>query len=102
MFAYTDPVELIRDHGMSLFTGRVRSKGVVAFLEPSEAAVDQFVAANRDVKEILFVANSEGKLSKEQLDFFNVLRSRYAQFGVSVDTTTRERALTREGPELSR
>jgi hypothetical protein len=98
---FLDPFSAMKRHGQDLFSTRNRPTGILVLLEPNQREVDIFVAQNPKLKELVFVHSASKENHKGELDFFNVLKARYASFGISMQITTPERAFTRGGPELS-
>jgi hypothetical protein len=100
-FVFTDPLALLKQNKVQLFSEFPRRDGIIGLLDPHTAPVDSFVAANRNIKEIFIVSSGSPQHKGIELDFFNVLKSRYAKYGIEVDTISHEKALSRGGPELS-
>ena len=101
-FVFLEPFSAMKRHGQDLFSMRSRTNGILVLLEPEKTQVDIFVARDRNLKELVFVHSGSKESHKAELDFFNTLKARYASFDIKVEITTHEKALFREGPELSR
>jgi hypothetical protein len=99
---YTDPISLVQHHGKDLFSTGTRPKGLLGLLEPSNEAVDHYIARNRQVKELLFVLPPGKKKSAQEIDFFGNLKKRYLEFGIKVRDTPTPPDLHRDAPTLSR
>lgn len=99
---FTDPVALLQHHGKDLFGPGQKDKGILALLEPNEKSVDEYVAKNKHVKELIFALPKGGKPTKEEIDFFGNLKKRYLNLGIQVREANAPHDLRREGPTLSR
>ena len=99
---FTDPVALLQHHGKDLFGLGQKDKGILALLAPRAESVDEYVAKNKHVKELIFALPKGGKPSKEEIDFFGNLKTRYLNLGIHVREATVPHDLHREGPTLSR
>lgn len=96
-FVFLDPFSVMKKESKDLLLGNVSPHGVLALMEPSELVVSKYLASNPSVSQISFVTSSEKKFDKPSLDFFNNLKAKYSQFGISVHEVSFEKlALERE------
>ncbi len=92
-FIFSDPESALKHFGVDLFDGKKRKAGVLVLLSPDEKFVDQYVAENRHVKTIHFVASQPGGMSRGELDLFNNLKRKYQPLGIGVEQISHEQAL---------
>jgi hypothetical protein len=97
---FTDPFTFMQTRGVDPFKARSQGHSVLALLEPSKDLLDQFVAGNPHVKSLHFVAPIGRGFDKSELDFFNILQSRYKPYGITIETRGLDKSLSRPGPDL--
>jgi hypothetical protein len=101
LVVFTDPLAFIRRRGRDVASDRRRSDGILALLDPVAAPVDKYLAENPHVRRVRVVVPQGRGTPQADLDFFHILRGRYATRGVEVEQVSPERALSRGGPSLS-
>jgi hypothetical protein len=94
---FTDPFSLIQKRGKELFSERKRNDGILGLLEPNADIVSEFMATNKQLKSIEVVVFDTKRPSKGELDFFNVLKSRHGEHGISFNFISIDKALPARG-----
>lgn len=95
-----DPKSFITQHGEKAFGHGKEPRGVLALLTPETDTVDAFISEHRQVSKIVLVF-ANAKPTKDELDFFGVLKTRYQHHGIEVGHAGMEKTLSREGPDMS-
>ena len=98
---FLDPKAFISKHGDHVFSQGKDLRGVLALLGPEKEPVDRYLNEHRHVSKVI-LAIGQKVLSKDELDFFGILKSRYQHLDIGVShehSHTLERG--REGPDLS-
>lgn len=100
---YLDPFSSIERYQGNLFSERHRNHGIVVLFEPDEKVIDHYLVDKKHVTKLEVVPATKKKFSQSELDFFNVLKSRYEKYGIEViqHTPEHERDIGRSGPDLS-
>jgi len=99
---FLDPFSFMRSRPKGLFPEKKESDATLALMQPDVNAVDQFLSGNRSVDTLRIVAHDPANPTKEELDFFGVLKSRYQQHGVSIEFTSIEKTMPGRGISLER
>lgn len=99
---YLDPFSFMRTRPKRLFPEAKGSDGTLALMQPDTDVVDRFLSGHRSVDTLRLVALDPAKPTKDELDFFGVLKNRYQQHGIAVEFTSAERTLPGRGLGLDR
>ncbi len=97
---YLDPFSAIAKHGTDLFSERKRNNGLLVLFEPEYAPIDHYLAENKHVKRLVVLPKAKDVFSKDELDFFNVLKRRYSLLGVEIDNQVQSKTLEKSSPEI--
>lgn len=89
---YTDPFAFMAQKRKELFPQNKGTHGQLALMSHDVGLVDAFVSGNRHLDKLQIVTSDPKHASRAELDFFNALKARYAQTGVSVEFISLERS----------
>ncbi len=94
---FLDPFSFLRKQGEHALQPRRGREGILALMEPNHKVVDSFLKENSHVKELQIATPAHRSLTQGELDFFNVLKAKFAPFGISVKAVPIEHTLAKEG-----
>lgn len=98
---FLDAKHFIAKHGDEAFASSKRPQGLLALLSPEHEPVDHYVNKHRDVHSITLV-HAGKKPTKDEIDFFGVLKGRYQSHKINVAMVGPEHEMSRSrGPDLS-
>lgn len=98
---YIDPNHALKKLGVDIFRNDEHGEGILVLMEPNEKIVDKYLSHNHHVRKIDFVFPHGKPLSGHDLDFFNNLKKRYRDAGISIELVTHDNTRTKGGPDLS-
>ena len=101
-FVFTDPFSLIQKRGKEIFSEKKRNDSIVGLFEPNADVVGEFLAGNKRLSAIELVVFDAKHPTKGELDFFNVLKSRYADHGISFSLISMDKAMPGRGISFDR
>ena len=101
-FVFTDPFSLIQKRGKEIFSEKKRNESIVGLFEPNADVVGEFLAGNKRLSAIELVVFDAKHPTKGELDFFNVLKSRYADHGISFSLISMDKAMPGRGISFDR
>jgi len=84
MVLYLDPFAFLKHQGKHALWGAKHNNDVLCLMEPNDRVLDQHLAKSRHVSEIKLFLGPKGGKGTVELDFFNNLKSRAANFGIEV------------------
>jgi hypothetical protein len=81
---YLDLFAFLKSEGKhALWSGKPR-QDVIALMEPDSKLIDRHLAANRQITQIEIFTDGTAKRGSVEMDFFNNLKSNFANFGIEV------------------
>lgn len=99
---FLDPFSFMQSRTKRLFPEDKESSGTLALMQPDATVVDRFLSGQCNVDTVRIVAKDPTMPSKDELDFFGILKNRYQQHGIAVEFTSVEKTLPGRGIGLER